>query len=116
MILNYNYYEKNKRLTDQMVVSDTERLQQDGEVRRFDVRVLDDQPVYVSDQHERLRQPGKVGYLFGPPVRGRDYVNRIRFEGGQPGATAIATTADAVTEGTDAGATGTVHHVPGYLP
>lgn len=75
--------------------------------------------MYVSDQHERLRQPGEVGHLFWPPVRGRDDVNGARFDGGHPGAAAIATaTADAVTEHTtdDAAATGAVHHVPGYLP
>jgi len=119
MILYYNYYEKNKRrrlvLTDQMVVSDAERLQQDAEVRRFDLRVLDDQPVYVSDQHERLGQPGEVGHLFGPPVRWRNYVNGARFDGGHSEAAAIATTAGAVTEGTTV-ATGTIHHEPGYLP
>lgn len=91
-----------------MVVSDAERLQQDSELRRFGVGVLDDQPVYVPDQHERLSQPGEVGHLFGPPVRGSDDVHGVRF--GRTG------TADAEAVTADAAAAGAVHHVPGDLP
>lgn len=101
-------------LTDQMVVSDAERLQQDGELRRFGVGVLDDQPVYVPDQHERLSQPGEVGHLFGPPVRGRDDVHGVRF--GRTGTGTAAAEAEAKAVTADAAAAGAVHHVPGDLP
>lgn len=86
-------------LTDQMVVSDAERLYEGGQLRRLDVRVLDDQPVHVPDQHERLREPSEVGNLLGPPVRGRDDVYRVGRGGRGPVVAARA-----------------VHHVPGDLP
>lgn len=68
------------------------------------MRVFDDQPVDVTDQHERLGQPGQVGRLLGPPVGGRDHVNRAGS--GRLGAAAMVATGNA---------TGAVHYVPGDL-
>lgn len=91
-----------RALTDKMIVLDAERPEQAGQLRRLDVRVLDDQPMDVPDQHERLRQPGEIGHLFGAPVRGGDHVHGGASGGGGAGRAGRAA--------------GAVHHVPGDLP
>ena len=53
-------------------------LQQPRDLLRGNGRVLDNQPVNVLHQHQCVRHPGELRYLFRPAIRRRDYVQRFR--------------------------------------
>lgn len=53
-------------------------LQQPRDLFGSNGRVLDNEPVNVLYQHQSMRHPGELGYLFWSAIRRRDYVQRFR--------------------------------------